>query len=120
MATWCGRLAVVAAAASGCASTHAASEAIPSRPYAFLAPTPARQIEETLAAKPTLPAAAKVAYFVSDPSFAPEIDAILSSSPRVIATHRIPAVLVPGRCDVGEPGPARGARALRSAAGRLE
>lgn len=89
--------ATLVAAATGCASTSA-SVAPESAPlYAFSEPLPARQIEETLAAEPTLPAAAKVAYFVSDPSLAAEVEALLSRSPRVTATHRIPAVLVTGR-----------------------
>lgn len=94
-----GLVGVALSIATGCASTSPSTEA-PTASRPFAEPLPARQIEETLAARPTLPAAAKVAYFVTDPSLAPEIEALLSSSPRVMATHRIPSVLVTGHREI--------------------
>jgi len=90
------------AVASGCASNGASSGLASLRATAPLSPLPARQVEQTLAAEPTLPAATKVAYFVTDPSLARDVESLLESSPRVVATYRIPSVLVTGHPDLDD------------------
>ena len=62
-----------------------------------VAPLPAQIVDQTLAARPTMPASATIAYHVEDERLAAAVEEMLEAVPRVRRVVRLPSLLLTGR-----------------------